>query len=102
MKKILVIFLIAIVACETAQDINIEGWWSDIRDRIEKALKDAWDTLSQDVKDAINWLKEKGIYDTVKEQLVGSGKTAAIGICTPVLGPAICGAAIEGLAKLME
>ena len=86
MKKFLAIFLIAIVACEAVQDIDLEG---------------IWDQLSDAAKNAVNWLKQKGIYDLVKNRLIQAGKIAAIGVCTPYLGPAICTAAVEGVSILL-
>ena len=100
MKKILAILLIAIVACETIQEIDLESWWTDIRDKVEDAVKDAWDKLTEAVKKAVNWLKEKGIYDLVKDKVIQLGKAAAIAFCTPYLGPAICASAVDYLAQL--
>ena len=100
MKKILAILLIAIVACETIQEIDLESWWTDIRDKVEDAVKDAWDKLSDAVKKGIDYLKEKGIYDLLKDKVIQAGKAAAIAFCTPYLGPAICASAVDYLAKL--
>ena len=102
MKKILAILLIAIVACETIQEIDLESWWTDIRDKVEDAVKDAWDKLSDAVKKGIDYLKEKGIYDLLKDKVIQAGKAAAIAFCTPYLGPAICASAVEGVSKLIE
>ena len=102
MKKFLAIFLIAIVACETVNDIDLESWWTDIRDKVEDAVKSAWDKLTDAVKNAVNWLKEKGIYDMVKDKVVQIGKAAAITFCTPYLGPTICASAVEGVAQLIS
>ena len=94
--------MIAIVAFETVNDIDLEIWWTDIRDKVEDAVKDAWDKLSDAVKKGIDYLKEKGIYDLLKDKVIQAGKAAAIAFCTPYLGPAICASAVEGVSKLIE
>ena len=97
MKKFLAIFLIAIVACEAVEDLDLEGLWK----KIKKAVKSAWDKLSGAVKKAVNWLKDKGIYDLVKDKLVQLGKAAATTFCSAYLSPAICAPAIEGLCTIV-
>ena len=97
MKKILALFLIAIVACEAVEDFDLEGLWS----KIKKAVKSAWDKLSGAVKKAVNWLKDKGIYDLVKDKLIQLGKVAATTFCSAYLSPAVCAPAIEGLCTIV-
>ena len=97
MKKFLVFFLIAIVACEAVEDFDLEGWWS----KVKKAVKSAWDKLKGAVKKAVNWLKDKGIYDLVKDKLVQLGKAAATTFCSAYLSPAICAPAVEGLCTIV-
>ena len=97
MKKFLAIFLIAIVACEAVEDLDLEGLWK----KIKKVVKSAWDKLSGAVKKAVNWLKDKGIYELVKDKLVQLGKAAATTFCSAYLSPAICAPAIEGLCTIV-
>ena len=97
MKKFLAIFLIAIVACEAVEDLDLEGLWK----KIKKAVKSAWDKLSGAVKKAVNWLKDKGIYDLVKDKLVQLGKAAATTFCSAYLSPAVCAPAVEGLCAIV-
>ena len=97
MKKFLAFLLIAIVACEAVEDVDLEGLWK----KIKKAVKSAWDKLSGAVKKAVNWLKDKGIYDLVKDKLVQLGKAAATTFCSAYLSPAICAPAIEGLCTIV-
>ena len=97
MKKFLAFLLIAIVACEAVEDVDLEGIWK----KIKKAVKSAWDKLSGAVKKAVNWLKDKGIYDLVKDKLVQLGKAAATTFCSAYLSPAICAPAIEGLCTIV-
>ena len=97
MKKFLAILLIAIVACEAVDDFDLEGLWK----KIKKAVKSAWDKLSGAVKKAVNWLKDKGIYDLVKDKLIKLGKAAATTFCSAYLSPAVCAPAIEGLCTIV-
>ena len=97
MKKFLAILLIAIVACETVDDFDLEGLWK----KIKKAVKSAWDKLSGAVKKAVNWFKDKGIYDIVKDKLITLGKAAATTFCSAYLSPAVCAPAIEGLCTIV-
>ena len=83
MKKFLAILLIAIVACEAVEEYDLVG-----------AITDA-------IQNALNWLKQKGIYDLVKDKVVALGKTAAIGVCTPYLSLPICTLAVEGICILL-
>ena len=97
MKKFLAFFLIAIVACEAVEDYDLEGLWSWIKDKAKKV----WNALSGAVKKAVNWLKEKGIYDLIKSKLVQLGKAAATTFCSAYLSPAVCAPAIEGLCTIV-
>ena len=91
MKKFLAIFLIAIVACETVEDLDLE--WP-------KWLTDAWNWISNAAKNAFNWLKDKGILDLVKSWAINYGKKVAIAWCTPYLTPFVCTAAVEGICAI--
>ncbi len=96
MKKFLAILLIAIVACETVQDLELEGIWGKIKDW----AKDIWHKLTDAVKNAVNWLKENGYYDLLKSKIIELGKGAAIAFCSTYLGPEFCSSAVEGVSKL--
>ena len=97
MKKLLAILLIAFVACETVQDIDLDSIW----DKIKDAVTDAWDKLTDKVKGVLNNLKEKGIYDLIKDKLVTYGKAAAIALCSPYLTPPVCEIAVDGLCQIV-
>ncbi len=96
MKKFLAILLIAIVACETVQDLDLEGWWGKVKDWCKKV----WHKLSDAVKHAVNWLKENGYYDLLKGKILEIGKAAATAFCSTYLGPEFCANAVEGVSKL--
>ena len=83
MKKFLAFLLIAIVACEVVDDIDLEGF-----------LGGLWDKLTGAAKKAYEWLKSHGVLDQIKNALKAAGKAAAIAICSAYLDPAICSAVI--------
>ena len=91
MKKFLAIFLIAIVACETVEDLDLE--WP-------KWLTDAWNWVSNAAKNAFNWLKDKGILDAVKNVAINAGKAAAIAWCTPYLSTPVCTLAVNAICSI--
>ena len=91
MKKFLAIFLIALVACETVEDLDLE--WP-------KWLTDAWNWVSNAAKNAFNWLKDKGILDAVKNVAISAGKAAAIAWCTPYLSTPVCTLAVNAICSI--
>ena len=90
MKKFLALFLIAIVACEAVEDIELENWFTD-----------AWNWISNAAKDAWNWLKSKGILDAVKNVAITAGKAAAIAWCSPYLTPTVCTVAVNAICSAL-
>ena len=72
MKKFLVLLLIAIIACKTAEEIEIE----------EELIKSA--------QDLYNKLKKiSGAIDAIKRALKNSGKAAAKSLCCTYV-PSMC------------
>ena len=96
MKKFLAILLIAIVACETVQDLELEGILSGIVDWFKKI----WNKLRDAVKKAVNWLKENGYYDLLKGKIIEMGKAAATAWCSQYVSAELCSNAVEGVSKL--
>ena len=71
MKKFLAILLIAIVACETVEEISLKNF----------------------IDVVIDTLKSLGIYD----QLISSGKQYAIKLCSNYIDAGLCEIAINWL-----
>ena len=68
---------------------------------LEKFVKGA----SKVVKQAINFLKQTGIWDKVIEKVVQLGKTAAFGFCSKYGGPTageLCSHAIDFIANKLN
>ena len=80
MKKFLAILLIAVIVCQAVEDeIDMNSWWSNLWDKIKKAVKKAW-----------NWLKEKGILEKIKNALITAGKYAAMALCKKWFDADVC------------
>ena len=76
MKKFLAILLIAIVACSNVavieeEEFDLQGFFSKI-------------------KNAIKWLKDQGLYDTIISSLKTVGKTAAYALCQKFIKSDTC------------
>ena len=76
MKKFLAILLIAIVACETVEEFDLQGW--------------------------IDELKRAGIFDMVKSKIISFGKSVAINFCAGYLSRSICTIAVNGICAMFH
>ena len=85
MKKFLAILLIAIVACEAIQDLELESWKNDIWEKIKQVIKK---------KEG-----EKARIDFIKNKIMQIGKDAAIDLCTKYYQREICVEEIEKILK---
>ena len=94
MKKFLAIFLIAIVACEAVQELELE------------TIKWKWfphhgETKVDPIKKVLEWLKANGYYDIIKKKIIELGKNGAIALCSNYLGQELCEKAVEAVCKYL-
>ena len=82
MKKFLAFLLIAIIACNTVEDMTLQNIIDYLKELYEKAVQ---------------WLKDHGVYDEVVTALRTLGKEAAIALCSKWLDRSTCEAVINGL-----
>ena len=75
MKKFLAILLIAIVACETVEELHLE--------------------------DVLDWLRNSGILEAVKSQIINYGKKIAVDFCARYISRSICQTAVDILAGMI-
>ena len=75
MKKFLAILLIAIVACETVEELHLE--------------------------DVLDWLRNSGILDAVKNYIISYGKKMAVDFCAGYISRSICQTAVDILAGML-
>ena len=109
MKKFLAIFLISIVACQAVeQDIDLEGFFSDLWDKVCDWGNSLWDwvtggasdikswwlniynSLTGDIKVGWEWLAKSGYLEKILSIIKESGKAVAVGFCSPFLTPVVC------------
>ena len=135
MKKFLAILLIATIAClvteEASDDIVLQrNPFKGIKRGIKNVVKGTGKVVkevgkgtgkvgkglvrglekfvkgaSKVVKQAINFLKQTGIWDKVIEKVVQLGKTAAFGFCSKYGGPTageLCSQAIDFIASKLN
>ena len=82
MKKFLAFLLIAIIACNTVEDLTLQNILDYLKELYEKAVQ---------------WLKDNGVYDEVIAALKTLGKEAAVGVCTKWLDRTMCEALLSFL-----
>ncbi len=116
MRKLIVIFLIAAIACAEVDttpkteeskfkefidllDLDLDSvelfGFGNFFDGIGDFFGDFWDT----VKSGIKWLKEEGIWDTIVSVAKTAGKYAANHYCSEYLTPEVCKPVIDGISK---
>ena len=115
MRKLIAILLIVAIACAEVDttpkaeksefkellDIldfdvdSVELFFTEIFDGIGNFLGSIWDTI----KGGIQWMKNSGLWDSVKSILLTTGKYAATHFCTKYISSDVCKTAIDGISK---
>ena len=115
MRKLIVIFLIAAIACAEVDttpkteeskfkellDIldfdvdSVELFFPEIFDGIGNLFEDIWDEIQSGIK----WLKEEGIWDSIVSVAKTAGKYVATHYCSEYLSPEVCKPVIDGISK---
>ena len=95
MRKLLAILLIAAIACtevETVPDFdNVElKNWID-------GLKKGWNALTTGVKNVVNWLKQKGLWDSIVKAARTVGKIGAKALCAKYTSGDTCAQIVDAL-----
>ena len=97
MRKLLAILLIAAIACEVVETETIPDFDNvELKNWID-GLKKGWDTLTNGVKNAISWLKEKGLWDTIVKLAKTAGKLGAKALCSRYTSGDICGQIVDAI-----
>ena len=88
MNKFLLILLIAIVAASTIEnyDPELEGWWSDLWDKIKNFVK----SLPSKLKALYQWLKDNGYWEKLVELVKKYGIPKGIEFCKNYLDEGLC------------
>ncbi len=98
MRKLLILFLFAIVATTTVESLDDLVLEFEIPDW----LATAWRKIKEYVTKAIAWLKENGLYEPLIATLKKYGKAAAIKICTKWTSEENCEKIVERLMRLFD
>ena len=117
MRKLIAILLIAFIACvevdttpkeEVSEfkelldllDLDLDSvelsWLGNIFSGIGKFFGNIWNGI----KTGINWLKEKGIWNTIVSLAKTGGKLVATGFCSRYLPSGVCKTAVNGIFSL--
>ena len=118
MRKLVAILLIAVIACvevdttpkEEVSDFNelldlldldansVElGWLSDIFKKVGNFFKGIWDKI----KGTVQWLKDKGIWDTLVSLAKTGARIGVTSLCSAYLSPAVCGPVVNAVFSLV-
>ena len=118
MRKLIAILLIAVIACVEVDttpkaeepdfkelldllDVDVNsvelGWFSNIFKKIGGFFKGIWNK----VKEGINWLKKKGIWDTLVTVAKTAGRIAATTLCSSYFTPAVCTPVVNTVFSLI-
>ena len=110
MKKILFVLLIAIITCvDISEEITpanpfneedlakLQAWLEGHQVEIEEVMI----KIKKFVKKAIDWLKKKGIWDTLVQTALNGGKKLAVEACKKYFPTIICEPVIGELFKLL-
>lgn len=98
MRKLLVFFLIAAIACTEVVDTEMVPDFDNVelKNWID-GLKKGWNALTNGVKNAIQWLKEKGLWDTIVKAAKTAGKIGAKALCAKYTSGDVCGQIVDAI-----
>ena len=97
MRKLLAILLIAAIACEVVETETIPDFDNvELKNWID-GLKKGWNALTNGVKNAISWLKEKGLWDTIVKLAKTAGKIGAKALCARYTSGDTCAQIVDAL-----
>ena len=98
MRKFLAVLLIAAIACTEVVDTEVAPEFNDVElKNWLDGLKKGWNALTSGVKKAVNWLKEKGYWDTIVKAAKTAGKLAAKALCAKYTSGDTCGQIVDAL-----
>ena len=98
MRKLLALLLIAAIACTEVVDtevvpdfenVELKNWFD--------GLKTGWNVLTNRVRNVVNWLKQKGYWDTIVKAAKTLGKMGAKALCAKYTSGDICAKIVDAL-----
>ena len=99
MKKILIIFLLAIVACSSVEIDALED--------IELINAPAWLVRGYDIirdyfKKARAWLEENKLWDPLYNAIINQGRTYGMKYCTEMISQEACEKIVDGIIDIVK
>ena len=83
MKKLLFLVLLAIAFCSTVEEFKNED--------LEILLNAiSWDDVKNNVEGAVQWLKDRGLWEPLKRLLIQVGEYAAMQLCLKAFSQGTC------------
>ena len=122
MRKLIIILLIAVIACaevdntpkEKVSDFNellelldldansvelqVTYWFNNFSDKVKRFFGKLWDR----VKDGVQWLKEKGIWDKLVSFAKTGSKYAVSKLCAQYFDTSICKPVEDVIFKFID
>ena len=110
MRKLLIILLLAAIACSEVKETNEEinnllnfmgveiddvefSWIQTIYEKVSDYFKKIWGKI----KGGIQWLKDNGYWDTLVSLAKTVGKVVAVNYCSAYLTPPVCGLIVDAI-----
>ena len=99
MKKILIIFLLAIVACSSVEIDALED--------IELINAPAWlvrgyNIIKDYFKKAKAWLEENKLWDPLYNTIINKGRTYGMKYCTEMISEDACEKIVDGIIDILN
>ena len=95
MRKLLVILLLAAIACADVTEINEEP--NNLLNFIGVKIDDVEFNIWDQVYGGIQWLKDNGYWDVLISVAKGVGKIVAINYCSVYLSSSVCSLIVEAI-----
>ena len=113
MKKVLVLFLISVIACSFIDDLKEVGVFDERDDEVLRGLPDffsrLWDKVKQFFKDlpgnfkkVCEWLKNNGYWDTLIDIIQKYGTQYGTTFCAKYFDESLCHDVVSWLFSLLD
>ena len=113
MKKVLAILLIAAITATFIDDLKEAGIFDERDDvvlnglpdffkRLWDKIKQIWNDIPGAIQKVINWMKDKGYWETLIDLIKKYGTKYGIDFCSKYLDHELCTDVVNFLFKLLD
>ena len=103
MRKLLIILLIAIVACSTVEEFDTDDFLLEKINFDPKAFIEAWKKVKDVILKAIKFLKDNGFYEPIVNFLQQKAKPKAMKFCVEkIKDEGICTSIVNFVFKFVK